>query len=124
MIGLDVTHRALTTPALLGRLRAAGSTGGFVADLVDFFSVFHRETYGWDGAPIHDAVAVAHVIRPASSRRSRATSRSSSSPSCAAGGPSSIAGGARCVPRTPQVGIDLDADAFFELLVERIARLG
>ena len=38
----------------------------FVADLVDFFTVFHRETYGWDGAPIHDAVAAAHVIRPGS----------------------------------------------------------
>ena len=36
----------------------------FVADLVDFFAVYHRETYGWDGAPIHDAVAVAQVIRP------------------------------------------------------------
>ena len=64
MIGLDVTHLAVTTPALLERFRAGGGTGAFVADLVDFFSVYHRETYGWDGAPIHDAVAVAHVIRP------------------------------------------------------------
>ena len=64
MIGLDVTHRALTTPALQEQLRATGATGVFVADLVDFFTVYHRETYGWDGAPIHDAVAVAEVIRP------------------------------------------------------------
>ena len=64
MIGLDVTHRAVTTPALQERLRATGTAGAFVADLVDFFTVFHRETYGWEGAPIHDAVAVAHVIQP------------------------------------------------------------
>ena len=63
MIGLDVTHLALTTPAIQDRLRAAGAIGAFVADLVDFFAVYHRETYGWDGAPIHDAVAVAHVIQ-------------------------------------------------------------
>jgi inosine-uridine nucleoside N-ribohydrolase len=64
MIGLDVTHRAVTTPAVQQRLRATGTVGAFVADLVDFFSVYHRETYGWDGAPIHDAVAVAHVLQP------------------------------------------------------------
>ena len=64
VIGLDVTHQALTTPALQVRLRELGDVGGFVADLVDFFSVYHRETYGWEGAPIHDAVAVAHVVMP------------------------------------------------------------
>ncbi len=63
MIGLDVTHRAVTTPEHQERLRATGTVGAFVADLVDFFTVYHRETYGWDGAPIHDAVAVAHVLR-------------------------------------------------------------
>jgi inosine-uridine nucleoside N-ribohydrolase len=25
---------------------------------------FHRRQYGWKGSPIHDAVAVAHVLRP------------------------------------------------------------
>ena len=78
MIGLDVTHRAVTTPALQERLRATGTIGAFVADLIDFFAVYHRETYGWDGAPIHDAVAVAHVIRPGPRDDDRAaTSRSS-----------------------------------------------
>ena len=64
MIGLDVTHKAVTGPDVQRRLRDAGSIGVFVAELVDFFTVYHRETYGWDGAPIHDAVAVAHVLRP------------------------------------------------------------
>ena len=39
-----------------------GEIGVFVADLNVYFTRYHRETYGWDGAPIHDAVAVAHVI--------------------------------------------------------------
>src|SRR4029079_7068993 len=62
MVGLDVTHRAVTTPAIQERLRGVGRIGTFVADLVDFFSVYHAQTYGWEGAPIHDAVAAAHVI--------------------------------------------------------------
>jgi inosine-uridine nucleoside N-ribohydrolase len=124
MIGLDVTHRALTTPALLGRLRAAGSTGGFVADLVDFFSVFHRETYGWDGAPIHDAVAVAHVIRPGIVTTIPCNVEVElESELCR--GRTVVDRWRRTVrPANAEVGIDLDADAFFELLVERIARLG
>jgi inosine-uridine nucleoside N-ribohydrolase len=64
MIGLDVTHKALVGPAHYARLRASGRTGTLVAELLEFFNEYHRKTYGFDGSPIHDAVAVAHVARP------------------------------------------------------------
>ena len=64
MIGLDVTHKALMTPAHGQRLREAGRTGTFVAELLEFYSRFHREVYNFPGSPIHDAVAVAHVLDP------------------------------------------------------------
>jgi purine nucleosidase/ribosylpyrimidine nucleosidase len=64
MIGLDVTHKALMTPAHGQRLREAGRTGTFVAELLEFYSRFHREVYSFPGSPIHDAVAVAHVLDP------------------------------------------------------------
>ena len=35
-----------------------------VAELLDFYGRFHKQTYGWDGSPIHDAVAMAHAFRP------------------------------------------------------------
>ena len=124
MIGLDVTHKAILGPAVEERLRAAGRIGTFVAELNDFFSRYHRETYGWDGAPIHDAVAVAHVIRPGLvETRLRNVEVELESELCR---------GRTVVDlweRTGRhanvhVGVDLDADAFFELLVERIASLG
>ena len=62
MIGLDVTHRALLTSADAERLRVAGRAGKLVAELFDFFHEYHVRTYGFDGSPIHDAVAVAHVF--------------------------------------------------------------
>ena len=31
--------------------------------LLQFYGEFHRKQYGWDGSPIHDAVAVAHVAQ-------------------------------------------------------------
>ena len=64
MIGLDVTHRALLTPVWAERFRDVGRVGTFVADLVEFFKQYHLRTYGWDGAPIHDAVALAQAIKP------------------------------------------------------------
>ena len=123
MIGLDVTHKAVTTPAVQRRLREAGSIGVFVAELVDFFTVYHRQTYGWDGAPVHDAVAVAHVLRPdlvETKLRNVVVERESE-----------LCRGRTVVdvwrrterPANAHVGVDLDAAAFFDLLVERIARL-
>ena len=43
-------------------VRGAGRVGTFVAELVEFFKRYHARTYGWDGAPIHDALALAHAF--------------------------------------------------------------
>ncbi len=123
MIGLDVTHRAVTTPAIQARLRATGPIGAFVADLVDFFAVYHLETYGWDGAPIHDAVVVASMIRSGLvTTIARNVEVELDSDLCR--GRTVVDRWQRTDrPANAQVGIDLDTDGFFDLLVERIGRL-
>lgn len=63
MMGLDVTHQALFSLDDTDRLEQLGTrTAVAFAGLLRFFARFHREKYGWDGAPIHDAVAVAHLL--------------------------------------------------------------
>jgi pyrimidine-specific ribonucleoside hydrolase len=65
MIGLDVTHRAIFTLADADRMEAVGNATGIVfADLMRFFARFHTERYGWEGSPVHDALAVAHLAEP------------------------------------------------------------
>ena len=64
MVSLDVTHKALVRAEHKERLRAAGRVGRTVAELLDFYDRFHREVYGFDGSPIHDAVALAYAFRP------------------------------------------------------------
>lgn len=65
MAGLDVTHQALVLSADIARLDGLGTRAGRVfADLMRFFAIHHRERYGWDGPPIHDAVAVAWLAQP------------------------------------------------------------
>lgn len=65
MIGLDVTHKAIITPEHARQLRdAGGPVATVVADLLDFFTLWHDATYQMGGAPLHDPCAVAQVIQP------------------------------------------------------------
>jgi inosine-uridine nucleoside N-ribohydrolase len=62
MVGLDVTHKALLLPQKVDELRGAGRVGDLVATLYDFYHGHHQRMYAWDGSPVHDALAVAHVV--------------------------------------------------------------
>jgi inosine-uridine nucleoside N-ribohydrolase len=121
MIGLDVTHKALMRPEHAERLRAAGRTGTMVAELYDFFSIFHREVYGMDAAPIHDAVAVAHVARPGLVETAeRHVAVDCESRLCRG---RTVVDLWRRTDNEPNahVGVDIDADAFLDLLVSRLS---
>ena len=63
MVGLDVTHRALMTSEHAERLRAAGRVGTMVGRAVGLLPPWHSRVYEFPGTPVHDALAVAHVIR-------------------------------------------------------------
>jgi inosine-uridine nucleoside N-ribohydrolase len=121
MIGLDVTHKALLTPPYAERLRAAGETGRMVAELVDFFARFHRKTYGFDGAPIHDAVAVAHVFQPGLVETvERNVEIETVSDLCRG---RTVVDLWRRTENEPNahIGVRIDAEAFLELLVTRLS---
>jgi len=63
MVGLDVTHQARITRSQTSELDRLGSaTGRIFADLLRFFARYHERRYGWDGSPIHDAVAIAALL--------------------------------------------------------------
>jgi pyrimidine-specific ribonucleoside hydrolase len=124
MMGLDVTHQALLGADVEARLRDAGRVGAFVADLNVYFTRYHRETYGWEGAPIHDAVAVAHLIRPGLvETRHRNVEVELESELCRG---RTVVDLWNRTDRPPNVhvGVAIDVDAFFDLLVERIGSLG
>jgi len=124
MIGLDVTHKAVLGPEIEERLRATGPIGAFVAELNVFFSRYHAQTYGWNGAPIHDAVAVAHVIRPGLvETKHRNVEIELESELCRGRTVVDLWNRTERAPNA-HVGVDLDPEAFFDLLVERIAGLG
>jgi len=123
MIGLDITHKALFTRPHADRLRDTGEAGRAVAELSDFFQRFHENRYGFDGSPIHDALAVAEVIDPALVTALECNVEIETA--------SQFCDGRTVVdrwhvtdrPRNARVGVDVDAERFLELLVERISAL-
>ncbi len=121
MVGLDVTHKALMRPEHAERLRGTGRTGTMVAELFDFFSEFHRRVYGFDGSPIHDAVAVAHVARPGLVETVDCHVAIDCESQLCRG--RTVVDIWRRTANAPNahVAVAIDADAFLDLLVERIA---
>jgi purine nucleosidase len=120
MIGLDVTHKALFTRAHAEQLREAGRAGRFVAELSDFFQRFHERSYGFEGSPIHDAMAVAHVIDPSLvTTRHVNVSVEKSSELCDGRTVVDLRGVTGREPNA-DVGVDVDAPRFLDLLVSRI----
>jgi inosine-uridine nucleoside N-ribohydrolase len=123
MVGLDVTHRAMLSAARADALRETGRAGSVVAGLHAFYRRFHLEIYGHDDTPVHDAVAVAHVIDHALLR-----TRYLSVEIDVTQGPSR---GRTVVdqlvrtgrPPNAHVAVDVDAGAFVDLLTSRIASL-
>jgi inosine-uridine nucleoside N-ribohydrolase len=124
MVGLDVTHKALMTPEHADRARRTGRTGKLVAELFDFYHRFHAETYGLPGSPIHDAVALAHVTHPDLLETvERHVAVDCESRLCRG---RTVVDLWRRTGNEPnaRVGVDVDAERFIDLLLERIASLG
>ncbi|TML25323.1 MAG: nucleoside hydrolase [Actinobacteria bacterium] len=118
MIGLDVTHKALFGDRHKAQLE--GEVGEMVRELLAFYGAFHKEAYGWDGSPIHDAVAVAHVSHPNLVETLKRGVKIDTESELSRGRTLvDLWRRARWEPNC-HVGVDIDADAFLGLLVQRL----
>jgi inosine-uridine nucleoside N-ribohydrolase len=124
MVGLDVTHKALVSSAEAEKLRAAGRIGQVVAELLDFYGGFHRATYGWDGSPIHDAVAVAHVIDPTLLETQHVNVRIDCESELCRGRTVADIWRRTGLEANADVAVGIDSERFVDLLQKRLARLG
>jgi pyrimidine-specific ribonucleoside hydrolase len=121
MVGLDVTHKALFTPAHEQRLE--GRVGEMVRALLQFYGEFHRRQYGWDGSPIHDAVAVAHVARPDLLETAERAVKVDTGPELSRGRTYVDLWRRMGWEPNAHVSLDIDRNAFLDLLVERLNSL-
>ncbi|MDE2792246.1 MAG: nucleoside hydrolase [Paracoccaceae bacterium] len=73
LVGLDVTHQVICSPAdFAGLARAAPTIGGFLDGAAQYYFEAERNRNGMDGCYLHDPTAVIAVIRPSWFRHRRA----------------------------------------------------
>ena len=121
---LDVTHKALAMRARNDAFRAIGNrVGTAVAEMTDFFERFDKEKYGSEGAPLHDPCVTAYLINPDlfSGRHVNVEIETRSELTMGM----TVADWWGVSDRAPNAMFmgDVDADGFFALLTERLARL-
>jgi len=120
---LDVTHRALTSRAWVEGMRAMGRIGQAVASWTDFFERYDCEKYGSQGAPLHDPCTIAWLLKPELFTGRYINVEIETQGEYTLG--MTVADWWRVSGRTPNATFirDVDADAFFALLTERIGDL-
>ncbi len=121
---LDVTHKALVTKPRVEAFAALGTrVGEVVASWTRFFERFDLEKYGSEGAPLHDPTVIAWLLRPElfSGRHINVEIETASELTRGM----TVADWWGVTDRAPNATFmgDIDAEAFFALLTQRLARL-
>ena len=124
-MGLDVTHQVLSTRERVARIRELGNdVAEATAGMLSFFHRYDTKKYGSEGAPLHDPCTVAWLLQPElfTTKLCNVSVEKESE----------LTMGHTAVDfwyvtdRPPNVdwAHGVDADGFYALLVERLARFG
>ena len=124
-LGLDVTHQVLSTKDRVARIKALGNpVADATAGMIGFFERFDMKKYKSPGAPLHDPCTVAWLLKPElfESKACNITVETESA----------LTLGHTAVdfwyvtdrPHNANWVYGVDADGFYELLTERLARFG
>jgi purine nucleosidase len=122
-MGLDVTHQVISTRDRVERIRAIGNrVADATAGMLGFFHRYDTAKYGSEGAPLHDPCTIAWLLRPElfATRRCNVSVEKESSLTLG----HTAVDFWHVTDRPPNVdwAYEVDADGFYELLLERLAR--
>jgi purine nucleosidase len=121
---LDVTHQAITTPERLDAIRAIGTpVAHAVAGMLDFYDRFDMDRYGMAGGPLHDPCVIAWLLRPELFGGRRAPVRIETQSELTMGRTVVDWWGITGDAPNALVINEIDADGFYALITERLARL-
>ena len=65
MMGLDVTHKVMVNDEIIEDFKKNGNKSSyFFADLMNFYSKFHRKLHETNESPLHDPCVIVYLIDP------------------------------------------------------------
>jgi purine nucleosidase len=121
---LDVTHEVQSTRERLEAIRALGNRAGqAVYDMLTYSEAFDLKKYGWAGAPLHDPTVIAYLLQPElfTGRQCNVTIETASE--LTLGMTVTDYWHVTDRPRNVNYLRHVDAEGFYQLLTQRLARL-
>jgi len=124
-MGLDVSHQVLSTRDRVARIRALQSpVATATANMLDFFDRYDTQKYASAGAPLHDPCTVAWLLRPELFTGKDCNIAVETQSELTMGHTAVDFWHVSGRPVNATWIYAVDAPGFYDLLVERLARLG
>jgi len=123
--GLDVTHQVLSTRERVARIRALDNAVAVAtADMLSFFHRYDTKKYGSEGAPLHDPCTIAWLLQPDLFVTRRCNLSVEKESALTLGHTAVDFWHVTDRPHNVDWAYEVDADGFYDLLIERLARFG
>jgi purine nucleosidase len=124
VVPLDVSHQMLSTNARTQVFRDIGNRAGVVtAEMLEFFERFDEQKYGWEGGPLHDPCVIAWLLQPTLFQGRDINVTIETASELTRGMTVADWWGVTGRPKNAHWLRSGDADSYYRLLAERIARL-
>ena len=124
-MGLDVTHQVLSTRARVERIRQLGNpVAAATAGMLGFFERHDSKKYGVEGAPLHDPCTIAWLLDPELFEGKFCNLSVETTSELTMGHTAIDFWHVTDRPHNVNWIYSVDADGFYDLLTERLARFG
>ena len=124
MMGLDVTHKVNVNNDIIKRIKKNNNNASnFFAELMEFYSRFHRQLYQTDESPLHDPCVIAYLINEDIFAGKLVNVQVEENSDLTRGKTVTDWLGVTKQKPNCKVIIDANADKFFDLLAKELAKL-
>jgi len=124
-MGLDVTHQVLSTEDRVARIRALdNSVAEATAGMLSFFHRHDTKKYSSQGTPLHDPCTVAYLLKPELFEGKKCNISVETQSELTLGHTAVDFWNVTDRPVNANWIYAVDADGFYDLLIERLARFG
>jgi purine nucleosidase len=123
LLGLDVTHKVLSTRERVAKIAALKNpVAEATAGMLSFFHRYDTKKYGSQGTPLHDPCTVAYLLQPDLFKAKLCNVSVETGSELTIGHTAVDFWHVTDRPRNVNWAFDVDADGFYDLLTERVAR--